>query len=38
MSKHWEVVIENPLPWEKIELLIKRHWIVYFGVFSMFLW
>ncbi len=38
MSKFWEVVIENPLPWEKIELLIKRHWIVYFGVFLMFLW
>jgi len=24
-----EIVLEHPLPWEKIELIIKRHWIVY---------
>ncbi len=23
------VRLENPLPWEKIEVIIKRHWIVY---------
>ncbi|MDD3303127.1 MAG: hypothetical protein PHN31_06240 [Candidatus Gracilibacteria bacterium] len=28
-----EIIIEHPLPGEKIELVIKRHWIVYVFIF-----
>lgn len=29
--------LENMRPWEKVEMLIKRHWIVYFMLFIYFL-
>lgn len=30
--------LENMGPWEKIKMLIKRHWIVYVFLFWYFLW
>lgn len=31
-----EIKLEHPLPWEKVELVIKRHWIVYVFVWLYF--
>lgn len=31
-----EVRLENPLPWEEIEVIIKRHWIVYVFIWLYF--
>lgn len=32
-----EIKLEHPLPWEVIEMIIKRHWIVYVFIWVYFL-
>lgn len=33
-----EVKLEHPLPWERVEFVIKRHWIVYVFIGVYFFW